>query len=70
MGLRYESAVAFLEMLKGTSTAEVMIQTPHAPVIKLIDPEKAQATTTLTRSADNWTNRGSTGEKETQYGTS
>ena len=47
MGLRYESAVAFLEMLKGTSTSGLLIQTPHAPVIKLIDPDKAQATTTI-----------------------
>jgi hypothetical protein len=46
-GLRYDSAAAFIAMLKGTSTSEVLIQTPHAPVIKLIGPEKAQATTTI-----------------------
>jgi hypothetical protein len=47
LGIRYESATAFLEMLKGTSTSEIMIQTPHAPVIKLIGSEKAEATTTI-----------------------
>jgi hypothetical protein len=47
LGIRYEGAAAFLEMLKVTSTAEVMIQTPHAPVINLIGFDKAQATTTI-----------------------
>jgi hypothetical protein len=46
-GLRYESAAAFLEMLAGLSKSPLLIQTPHAPVINLIDPDKAQATTTI-----------------------
>jgi hypothetical protein len=46
-GIHFDSAAAFLEMLKGTSTSEVLIQTPHAPVINLIAPDRAQATTTI-----------------------
>jgi hypothetical protein len=46
-GLRYESAAAFLEMLAGLSTSDVLIQTPHAPVVNLIDSRTAQASTTI-----------------------
>jgi hypothetical protein len=46
-GLRFESAASLLEMLAGLSPSEVLIQTPHAPVITLIDSETAQATTTI-----------------------
>jgi hypothetical protein len=47
LGLRYESRAAFIEMLKGTSAGEFMIQTASAPVINLIDSDEAQATTTV-----------------------
>jgi hypothetical protein len=46
-GLRYDNPAAFMEMLAGTSGQEVLIQTPHAPVINFIDSEHAQATTTI-----------------------
>jgi hypothetical protein len=46
-GLRYENRAAFIEMLEGLSTFDVMIQTPHAPVITLLPPNQAQATTTV-----------------------
>lgn len=46
LGLRYE-ADSFVEMLRSTSTLELLIQTPHAPVIRLIGSDKAQATTTI-----------------------
>ena len=36
-----------MEMLRSTSTLELLIQTPHAPVIRLIGSDKAQATTTI-----------------------
>jgi hypothetical protein len=46
-GIHFSSAAALMEMLKGTATSEVMIQTPHAPVINLIAADRAQATTTI-----------------------
>jgi hypothetical protein len=47
LGLRYESTAAFVEMLEGTTGMEAVIQTAHAPVINLITPDKAQATSTF-----------------------
>jgi hypothetical protein len=46
-GIHLSSAAALMDMLKGTSTSEVMIQTPHAPVINLVGSDRAQATTTI-----------------------
>src|SRR6516162_6741765 len=46
-GLRFDTRAAFMEMLEATSMVELMIQTPHAPVITLIEPDSAQATTTI-----------------------
>jgi hypothetical protein len=34
-------------MLGSTATFEILIQTPHAPVIALLPPDLAQATTTI-----------------------
>jgi hypothetical protein len=55
LDMRYEGAAAFLGMLSQTSSAsELLIQTPHSPVIRLLGAERAQATTTvheLTRGA-------------------
>jgi hypothetical protein len=47
LGLRYEGVAALIEMLEGTSSFEMMIQTPHAPVINLVDSDQARATTTI-----------------------
>jgi hypothetical protein len=47
LGMRFDSGTAFVQMLAGSSTSELLIQTPHAPVIKLIGSGKAQATTTI-----------------------
>ena len=47
MGLRYESRAAFLDVLRQTSTSDLLIQTSHTSVIKLIGSDEAQATTTV-----------------------
>jgi hypothetical protein len=47
LGLRYDGVAALIDMLAETSLHEVYVQTPHAPVIKLIAPDVAQATTTI-----------------------
>jgi len=47
LGLRYDGVTALVEMLQETSTFDVLILTPHAPVISLIDSDHAQATTTI-----------------------
>jgi hypothetical protein len=36
-----------MEFLAANSTFEMLIQTPHAPVITLLPPDQAQATTTI-----------------------
>jgi hypothetical protein len=46
-GLRFDSRTAFMEFLAANSTLEMIIQTPHAPVITLLPPDQAQATTTI-----------------------
>lgn len=47
LGLRFESRAAFLEMLKPTTSTDVLIQTPHSSVITLTGPDRARATTTI-----------------------
>jgi hypothetical protein len=47
VGLRFDSRAALMEMLKATSTFDLLLLTPHAPVINLIAPDRAQATTTI-----------------------
>ena len=48
LGRRYEGPGAIREFLaKGSSALEILIQTPHCPVIRLLGPQSAQATTTL-----------------------
>jgi hypothetical protein len=47
LGLRYDGVAALMEMLEPTSTIEMIIQTPHASVINLIDSDQAHATTTI-----------------------
>jgi hypothetical protein len=47
MRLRYGSRGAFLDVLRETSTSDLLIQTPHSTVIKLIGSDEAEATTTV-----------------------
>jgi hypothetical protein len=47
VGLRYDSAAAFLDVLGKTSTSDLLIQTTHSSVIKLISSDEAQATSTV-----------------------
>jgi hypothetical protein len=47
LGLRYESRDSFLETLRATTTFDLLIQTPHSPVVTLIGADQAQATTTI-----------------------
>jgi hypothetical protein len=47
LGLRYESRDAFLETLRATTRFDLLIQTPHSPVVTLADADHASATTTI-----------------------
>jgi hypothetical protein len=47
LGLRYEGARSFCEFLAKTTTSDLLVQTPHSPVIRVLDDTHAQATTTL-----------------------
>lgn len=46
LGLRFDSAAAFLETLR-TADIEMLIQTPQAPVVTLVGADRARATTTM-----------------------
>jgi hypothetical protein len=47
LGLRFESRDAFLETLRATTTYDLLIQTPHSPVVTLTAADRATATTTI-----------------------
>ncbi len=47
LGLRFEGRDAFLEMLRETTSNDLLIQTSHSPVITLTGPDRASATTTV-----------------------
>jgi ketosteroid isomerase-like protein len=48
LGFRHESADAFVDFFRvNTITSELLIQTPHCPVIELTGPDSARATTTI-----------------------
>jgi hypothetical protein len=48
LDLRFESAGAFIDFLSGGSgSLDVLIQTPHSPVVDLVSSERATATTTI-----------------------
>jgi hypothetical protein len=48
MGFRQESADAYIEFFRqSTTTAELLIMTPHCPVIQLLGADSARATTTF-----------------------
>jgi hypothetical protein len=47
-GLRFETARAFLDyLIDGSASVELLIQTPHSPVVELLGPTRARATTTI-----------------------
>jgi len=46
LGLRFDSPISFVDMLRGSSS-EVLVQTPHAPVISMDGSDRAQASTTI-----------------------
>lgn len=47
-GFRSDTADEFIEFLRvTTATAELLVQTPHCPVITLLDRDAARATTTV-----------------------
>ena len=47
LGQRYKSRAAFLEVLRPTSSSDLLIQTPHSSVITLTGSDRAKATTTI-----------------------
>ena len=47
LGLRFDGRAAFVEMLRTTTSNDLLIQTPHSPVITLVDTDRATATTTI-----------------------
>jgi hypothetical protein len=47
LGLRYEGARQFRDFLAETTTFDLLIQTAHSPVIRLLGPTRAEATTTM-----------------------
>jgi len=47
MGLRCENRASFMEILRATSSYDLLIQTAHSPVITLIDADRARSTTTI-----------------------
>ena len=48
LGLHFESASAFIQMnVEGSDDLNVLIQTPHSPVIELLSSEHARVTTTI-----------------------
>jgi hypothetical protein len=74
LGMRFDSPASFLEVLRPTSTYDLLIQTPHSSVIKLTGPNQAQATTTIhefirgTAVADTVLNEGGNEDNFEQYG--
>jgi SnoaL-like domain len=47
LGLRCENRASFMEMLRATSSYDLLIQTPHSSVITLTGTHHAHATTTI-----------------------
>jgi hypothetical protein len=45
--LTFDTRAGFLEMLRQTTAYDLLIQTPHAPVVTLTGPDAARATTTI-----------------------
>jgi hypothetical protein len=47
LGIRCDDRASFMEILRATSSYDLLVQTPHSPVITLIDAHHARATTTI-----------------------
>ena len=48
LGMRFESAQEFIDFQReGNPSLAVLIQTPHSPVVELVDEQQARATTTI-----------------------
>jgi ketosteroid isomerase-like protein len=47
LNMRFDSRAAFLEMLRGTTGDDLLIQTASSPVVTLTGPDRATATTTI-----------------------
>jgi SnoaL-like domain len=47
IGLRFETRASFIEFLKPTSAYDLLIQTPHSPVVTITGSDRAHATTTI-----------------------
>jgi SnoaL-like domain len=47
LGMRYENRASFMEILRATSSFDLLIQTAHSSVITLIDADRARSTTTI-----------------------
>jgi hypothetical protein len=47
LGMRYESRASFLDVLRATTTYDLLIQTPHSSVVTLTGADTATATTTI-----------------------
>ena len=47
LGLRCENRASFMDILRATSSYDLLIQTAHSSVVTLTDPHHAQATTTI-----------------------
>jgi ketosteroid isomerase-like protein len=48
LGMHFDTAAAFIEMqIQGSGSLEVLIQTPHSPVIELEGDRRARVTTTI-----------------------
>jgi hypothetical protein len=47
LGLRYDSCEEFLDTLRPTTAFDLLLQTPHAPVITFTHADQARATTTV-----------------------
>jgi hypothetical protein len=47
LGLRFDSRDAFVDMLSTTTASDILIQTPHSPVITFTGADRARATTTI-----------------------
>jgi hypothetical protein len=47
LGLRFENRASFLATLRPTTASDILIQTPHSPVVTLTGADAARATTTI-----------------------
>ena len=46
-GLHHQGRAAFIAFLRDTDRADLLIQTAHPPVVRLVPPDRATATTTV-----------------------